>query len=53
MIEQVPKRFFCKLLKELEYVPCVIITDKLTSYRVVKLEIIPGIIDSTRESIIN
>ena len=40
MIEQVPKRFFCKLLKELEYVPCVIITDKLTSYRVVKLEII-------------
>ena len=36
------KRFFRKLLKELQYVPRVIITDKLRSYGAAKREILPG-----------
>jgi putative transposase len=37
------KRFFRKLLKGLQYVPRVIITDKLGSYSAAKSEIIPGV----------
>jgi len=37
------KRFFRKLLKELQYVPRVIITDKLKSYAAAKREILPGV----------
>jgi putative transposase len=37
------KRFFRKLLKGLQYVPRVIITDKLRSYQAAKSEIIPGV----------
>ncbi len=36
-------RFFRKLLKGLEYVPRVIITDKLRSYGAAKKEILPGV----------
>lgn len=37
------KRFFRKLLKELHYVPHVIITDKLRSYGAAKREILPSV----------
>jgi putative transposase len=37
------KRFFRKLLKGLQYVPLVIITDKLKSYAAAKREILPGV----------
>ena len=37
------KKFFKKLLKGLEYVPRVIITDKLKSYAAAKHEILPGV----------
>src|SRR4051794_19516852 len=37
------KKFFKKLLKGLEYVPRVIITDKLLSYGAAKKEIMPGV----------
>ena len=37
------KKFFRKLLKELTYVPRVIITDKLKSYGAAKREILPGV----------
>ncbi len=37
------KRFFRKLLKGLQYVPRVIITDKLKSYSAAKAEILPGV----------
>ena len=37
------KRFFKKLLKGLQYVPRVIITDKLKSYGAAKEEIFPGV----------
>src|ERR687895_806213 len=37
------KRFFRKLLKELTYVPRVIITDQLKSYGAAKQEILPGV----------
>ncbi len=37
------KRFFRKLLKGVQYVPCVIITDKLKSYGAAKREILPGV----------
>lgn len=37
------KRFFRKLLKGLQYVPRVIVTDKLRSYAVAKREILPGV----------
>jgi len=37
------KRFFRKLLRGLQYVPQVIITDKLRSYAAVKREILPGV----------
>ncbi len=40
---QAAKRFFRKLLKGLEYVPRVIITDKLKSYAAAKREILPGV----------
>jgi len=37
------KRFFRKLLRGLQYVPRVIITDKLRSYGAAKREILPGV----------
>jgi len=37
------KRFFRKLLKGLQYVPRVIITDKLKSYSAAKAEVMPGV----------
>jgi putative transposase len=37
------KKFFRKLLKGLQYVPRVIITDKLKSYAAAKREILPGV----------
>jgi putative transposase len=37
------KKFFCKLLKGLAYVPRVIVTDKLKSYGAAKREILPGV----------
>src|SRR5438445_6420061 len=37
------KKFFRKLLKSCQYVPRVIITDKLTSYGAAKREILPGV----------
>jgi len=37
------KKFFKKLLKGLEYVPRVIITDKLKSYGAAKKEVLPGV----------
>jgi putative transposase len=36
-------RFFRKLLKGLEYVPWVLVTDKLASYRVAHRRLIPGV----------
>src|SRR5512135_1505844 len=38
-----PHGFFRKLLKELQYAPRVIITDKLKSYGAAKREILPGV----------
>jgi putative transposase len=37
------KKFFKKLLKSLQYVPRVVITDKLKSYGAAKHEILPGV----------
>jgi putative transposase len=37
------KKFFRKLLKESQYVPRVIITDKLKSYSAAKAEVMPGV----------
>jgi putative transposase len=37
------KKFFRKLLKDLTYVPRVIITDKLKSYGAAKRELLPGV----------
>ncbi len=37
------KRFFRKLLKGCQYVPRIIITDKLKSYGAAKREILPGV----------
>ncbi len=37
------KRFFRKLLKGLQYVPRVLVTDKLKSYVVAKREVLPGV----------
>src|SRR5215471_11799092 len=41
--KQAAKKFFRKLLKGLQYVPRVIITDKLQSYGTAKREILPGV----------
>jgi len=41
--EVAAKRFFRKLLKGLEYVPRVLITDKLLSYGAAKAELLPGV----------
>jgi putative transposase len=41
--KQAAKRFFRKLLKGLQYVPRVIITDKLASYGAAKREILPSV----------
>jgi len=37
------KRFFCKLLRGLQYVPRVIVTDKLRSYTAAKREVLPEV----------
>jgi putative transposase len=37
------KRFFSKLLEGLQYVPRVIVTDKLKSYAAAKRDILPGV----------
>ncbi len=37
------KRFFCELLKGLQYVPRVIVTDKRRRYAAAKREILPGV----------
>jgi hypothetical protein len=37
------KKFFCKLLKGLTYVPRVIITDRLKSYEAAKRDMLPGV----------
>lgn len=37
------KKFFCKILKGVQYVPHVIITDKLKSHGAAKREILPGV----------
>jgi putative transposase len=37
------KKFFRKLLKQLRYVPSLIVTDKLKSYRAVKAEVMPSV----------
>ncbi len=37
------KKFFTKLLKGLQYVPRVLITDKLKSYGAAKREVMPGV----------
>src|ERR1700731_331932 len=41
--KQAAQRFFRKLLKGLQYIPRVIITDKLKSYEAAKREILPGV----------
>ena len=41
--KEAAKRFFRKILKGLQYVPRVIITDKLPSYGAAKKEILPGV----------
>ena len=41
--EKAAKKFFKKLLKSLQYVPRVIITDKLKSYAAAKGEVMPGV----------
>jgi putative transposase len=40
---QAVKKFFRKLLKGCQYIPRVIITDKLKSYGAAKREILPGV----------
>jgi len=42
--KQAAKKFFRKLLKGLQYVPRVIITDKLRSYAAAKAEILPDVL---------
>ena len=42
--KQAAKRFFRKLLKGLQYIPRVIITDKLRSYAAAKAEIMPEVL---------
>ena len=37
------KKFFRKLLKRLQYVPRVIVTDKLPSYQVAHRELMPSV----------
>ncbi len=41
--QRAAKKFFRKLLKGLAYVPRVLITDKLASYRAAKREVLPGV----------
>src|SRR5262244_450606 len=41
--KQAAKKFFRKLLKGLQYVPRVIVTDKLTSYGAAKREVLPSV----------
>ena len=41
--KQAATKFFRKLLKGLQYVPRIIITDQLKSYRAAKAEVLPGV----------
>jgi putative transposase len=41
--KKVAKKFLRKLLKQLRYVPCVIITDKLRSYCAVRAELMTSV----------
>ncbi len=41
--QQAAKKFFRKLLKDLEYVPRVLITDKLASYGAAQREVLPSV----------
>ena len=43
MNKKAAKKFVRKLLKGFRYVPRVIITDKLQSYRAAKAEVMPGV----------
>jgi putative transposase len=45
------KRFFRRLLKGLQYVPRVIVTDKLRSYGVAKRRLLPGVDDKADHSL--
>lgn len=45
------KRFFHKLLKDLQYVPRVIVTDKLRSYAAAKRDILPGVASTDKVAI--
>src|SRR5262245_25524182 len=51
--KQAAKKFFRKLLKGLQYVPRVIITDKLKSYGAAKRAILPGVEHRQRRSLNN
>jgi putative transposase len=51
--KQAAKKFFRKLLKELQYVPRVIITDKLKSYGAAKREILPKVEHRQRRDLNN
>jgi len=51
--KQAAKKFFRKLLKGLQYVPRVIITDKLKSYGAAKRELLPGVEHRQRRSLNN
>ena len=41
--KEAAKRFFCKLLKGLDYEPRVIVTDKLRSYGAALREVLPHV----------
>ena len=47
------KRFFRKLLKGHQYIPRVIITDKLQSYAAAKREILPGVLHRQHKGLNN
>ena len=47
------KRFFRKLLKGLRYVPRVIVTDKLASYRLAHRELVPSVTHRRSKYLLN
>jgi putative transposase len=51
--KQAAKKFFRKLLKGLQYVPRVIITDQLRSYGAAKAEVIPSVEHRQKKSLNN
>ena len=50
-MKKAARRFFRKLLKGLQYIPQVIITDKLRSYGAAKREILPGVEHRLRQRV--